>query len=132
MDVATLALLMLPPAMRLQPELLFTWWGVSGHPSNLNPFLRIALADFLQSLTDFDAKHEGTQRTHRVHVTHCPRLAPRLLLVLASCDCPAQRSVSGQRGPGAVLGCEKCHSFAWRDPAYEASRADPRSLVQEV
>ena len=59
MDVATLTLLMFPPRIRFQPELLFTWWGVSGHPSNLNPFLRIALEDFLQSMKDFITP-EGT------------------------------------------------------------------------
>lgn len=53
MDVATLALLNLPPALRMQSELIFTWWGVSSHPSNLNPFLRLALEDFLDSVKDF-------------------------------------------------------------------------------
>lgn len=49
MDVATLALLNLPPALRSLPELMFVWWGVSGHPSNINPFLRVALQDFIES-----------------------------------------------------------------------------------
>jgi hypothetical protein len=53
MDVATLALLNFPPALRMQPELLFTWWGVSGHPSNLNPFMRVALEDFFSSIREF-------------------------------------------------------------------------------
>jgi hypothetical protein len=60
-DVATLALLMFPPALRMQPELIFTWWGVSGHPSDLNPFLRLALDDFLSSIEEFD-NEEGTMQ----------------------------------------------------------------------
>lgn len=53
MDVGTVALLNLPPALRNQPELLFTWFGVSHHVRNLNPFLRLALADFFESVRCF-------------------------------------------------------------------------------
>ena len=49
----------------------------------------------------------------------------RLLLVLASCDCPAQRQITGEKGPGARLGCEKCHQCAWRDPKYDEARRGP-------
>lgn len=122
MDVSTLSLLMLPPALRMQAELLFTWWGVSGHPSNLNPFLRVALADFFESINDFltsDSTH--SLRLYLATSDTCTA-EPRLILLLASCDCPAQRQVSGERGPGAKHGCEKCHSFGWQDPAVKAAR----------
>lgn len=98
-------------SLRHQPELLFTWWGVSGHPSNLNPFLRIALDDFLASVADF-AKEKGIRHALVFKVPnsrYC--IVPRLVLLLASCDSPAQRQVSGERGPGASLGGEKCHQF---------------------
>lgn len=62
MDVATLALLNFPPALRMQPELLFTWWGVSGRPSNLNAFLHVALEDFFRSLREF-LVDKSTQHT---------------------------------------------------------------------
>lgn len=70
MDVATLSLLMLPPALRMQAELLFTWWGVSGHPSNLNPFLCIALEDFFDSIEHF-ANEAGTTIPRYVCVCVC-------------------------------------------------------------
>lgn len=58
---------------------------------------------------------------------------PRLLLLLAACDCPAQRQVSGERGPGSKFGCEKCHDFAWQDPAVQEARiARQNALLAKV
>lgn len=54
---------------------------------------------------------------------------PRLILLLASCDCPAQRQSSGERGPGSFLGCEKCHQFGWQKPRADQ---DVQNTVQEV
>lgn len=53
-DLANLVLLALPPALRTQPELIFTWFGLSARVSNLNPFLELALEDFFDSVGDFD------------------------------------------------------------------------------
>lgn len=47
MTVATLALLNLPPALRMRADLQFVWWGLSGHKSNINPFLQVALQEFV-------------------------------------------------------------------------------------
>ena len=53
-DVANLILLSLPPALRTQPELIFTWFGLSAPVSNLNPFLHVALEEFFDSVGDFE------------------------------------------------------------------------------
>lgn len=50
MDIASLIFLGLPPHLRTQPELMFVWWGVSKHISNLNPFLDFALDEFADSV----------------------------------------------------------------------------------
>lgn len=63
MDVATLALLNLPPPLRFRPELMFVWWGISGHYSDINPFLRVALQDFIESFQQ-DFLNEESTYTH--------------------------------------------------------------------
>src|SRR4051794_28485555 len=42
-----------------------------------------------------------------LHVLTPLALDDRLLLLLVACDCPAQRQVTGEKGPGSKLGCEK-------------------------
>jgi hypothetical protein len=57
--VANLILLSLPPALRTQPELICTWFGLSAPVSNLNPFLQVALEDFYDSVSLDWCEEEG-------------------------------------------------------------------------
>lgn len=63
-DLANLVLLSFPPALRNQPELIFTWFGLSARVSNLNPFLDVALEDFFDSVGDFDDDNSTTCIIH--------------------------------------------------------------------
>lgn len=58
MDVASLVFLGLPQMLRTRAELIFTWWGVSLHVTNLNPFLDFALSEFYESVEMISQKNE--------------------------------------------------------------------------
>lgn len=143
MDVANAVFLFLPPHLRISPEFVFVWWGVSRHVSNLNLFLDFALDEFADSLEKGKAKLSRMMFffffffffsygffVSRSSLVVCTD--NRLLLLLATCDCPAQRQITGEKGPGAKLGCEKCHSFAWRDPAIDEKIQRRKSTIRRV
>ena len=58
-ELANLVFLGLPPALRTRPEFIFTWWGSSTSPSNLNPFLDVALSELSDWLWDNMSNDEG-------------------------------------------------------------------------
>lgn len=58
-ELASLVFLGLPPGMRNRSEFILTWWGLSSSPSNLNPFLDIALTEFSNSYHKGLEKEEG-------------------------------------------------------------------------
>jgi hypothetical protein len=65
----------------------------------------------------------------RITCTELILAVPRYLILIASCDSPAQRQVSGEKGPGAKLGCEKCHQFGWQDPAIAEAKEQRQRTV---
>lgn len=49
-ELASLVFLGLPPGMRNRSEFIHTWWGLSSSPSNINPFLDVALLELSESI----------------------------------------------------------------------------------
>lgn len=96
MDVATLALLNLPPPLRFRPELMFVWWGISGHYSDINPFLRVALQDFIESFQQ-DFLNEESTYTHTLRATASLSFGHRASPTSCRCDMRLSCTAPGHR-----------------------------------
>lgn len=106
-----LACLNLPPEIRLRPELVFTWFGFFGNPSNsLDPFFRLALGPFVEALS--------RDRTFVLAVACIGTnfiffwlfaIGNRIILALVGGDEGAVKKISGHMMHGSLLACENCH-----------------------